>query len=32
VLTLDGGRLRGHAVPEQAPVVPLRPRHVEPVA
>jgi len=32
VLALDGGRLRGHAVQEQAPVVPLHPRHVEPVA
>jgi ABC-type multidrug transport system ATPase subunit len=32
VLALDGGRLRGHAVPEQAPVLPLRSRHVEPVA
>jgi ABC-type multidrug transport system ATPase subunit len=32
VLALDGGRLRGHALPEQAPVVPLRPRRVEPVA
>jgi ABC-type multidrug transport system ATPase subunit len=32
VLALDGGRLRGQAAPEQAPVVPLRPRHVEPVA
>ncbi|HZV73582.1 MAG TPA: ATP-binding cassette domain-containing protein [Conexibacter sp.] len=32
VLALDGGRLRGQAVPEQAPVLPLRPRHVEPVA
>jgi len=32
VLALDDGRLRGHAVQEQAPVLPLRPRHVEPVA
>jgi ABC-type multidrug transport system ATPase subunit len=32
VLALDAGRLRGHTVQEQAPVVPLRPRHVEPVA
>ena len=32
VLALDGGRLRGQALPEQAPVVPLRPRRVEPVA
>jgi ABC-type multidrug transport system ATPase subunit len=32
VLALDGGRLRGQAVPEQAAVVPLHPRHVEPVA
>jgi ABC-type sugar transport system ATPase subunit len=32
VLALDNGRLRGHAVQEQAPVVPLRPRRVEPVA
>jgi ABC-type multidrug transport system ATPase subunit len=32
VLALDGGRLRGHAAPEPAPIVPLRPRHVEPVA
>jgi ABC-type ATPase involved in cell division len=32
VLALDGGRLRGHVAPEQAPVVPLRSRHVEPVA
>ncbi len=32
VLALDDGRLRGHALPEQAPVVPLRPRRVEPVA
>ncbi|HET6447978.1 MAG TPA: ATP-binding cassette domain-containing protein [Conexibacter sp.] len=32
VLALDGGRLRGHVAPEQAPVVQLHPRHVEPVA
>jgi ABC-type multidrug transport system ATPase subunit len=32
VLALDAGRLRGHAVQEQTPVVPLRPRRVEPVA
>lgn len=32
VLALDAGRLRGQAVPEQTPVVPLHPRHVEPVA
>lgn len=31
VLAIDGGELRGQAVPETAPVVPLR-RHVEPVA
>jgi ABC-type multidrug transport system ATPase subunit len=32
VLTLDGGRLRGHALPEPARVVPLHRRRVEPVA
>jgi ABC-type multidrug transport system ATPase subunit len=32
VLALDAGRLRGDAVHEQAPVVPLRPHRVEPVA
>ncbi|MBS1869489.1 MAG: ATP-binding cassette domain-containing protein [Actinobacteria bacterium] len=32
VLALDRGRLRGEAVPEQASVLPLRPRHAEPVA
>jgi ABC-type multidrug transport system ATPase subunit len=32
VLALDGGRVRGHVAPAQAPVVPLRRRHVEPVA
>jgi ABC-type multidrug transport system ATPase subunit len=32
VLVLDGGRLRGATVPEQALVVPLHPRRAEPVA
>jgi ABC-type multidrug transport system ATPase subunit len=32
VLALDGGRLRGQVVPDQAPVVPLHPQRVEPVA
>jgi ABC-type multidrug transport system ATPase subunit len=32
VLALDGGRLRGRALPEPAPVVPLHARQVEPVA
>ena len=31
VLALDGGRLGGDAVPAQAPIVSLPPRHVEPV-
>ncbi|HEX4804897.1 MAG TPA: ATP-binding cassette domain-containing protein [Conexibacter sp.] len=32
VLTLDGGRLRTDRVTDAAPVLPLRPRHAEPVA
>jgi len=32
VLSLDGGCVRGHVAPEQASVVPLRSRRVEPVA
>jgi ABC-type multidrug transport system ATPase subunit len=32
VLALDGGELRGHAVPEPAPVVPLRRHQVGPTA
>jgi len=32
VLALDAGRLRADAAPQRPPVVPLRPRRVEPVA